>query len=137
MPPNPPSKRRLLCSIRQKLSGLEIYDGHVAIAVDAPCLCCNAPRNLHDLRPQMACPFFKECRRTFNSYFEKQALKIFSFIAGMNWKVINVYQGDNQIKKTKTKPVCRDRLVSNSERARVLHFLTSRVWQPHLDGIVF
>ena len=59
----------------------------------------------------MACPFFKECRRAFNSYFEKQALKIFSFVAGMNWKVINVYRGDNQIKKTKTKPVCRDRMV--------------------------
>ena len=84
-----------------RVPGLEIYDGHAAIAVDAPCLCRNAPRNLHDLRPQMAGPFFKECRRAFNSYFEKQALKIFSFIAGMNWKVINVYRGDNQIKKRK------------------------------------
>ena len=82
-------------------AGLEIYDGHAAIAVDAPCLCRNAPRNLHDLRPQMACPFFKECRSAFNSYFEKQALKIFSFIVEMNWKVINVYRGDNQIKKRK------------------------------------
>ena len=58
----------------------------------------NAPRTLHDLRPQMPCPFFKECCQAFNSYFEKQALKIFSFITGMNWKLINVYQGDNQIK---------------------------------------
>ena len=79
-------------------SGLKIYDGHAAIAVDAPCLCRNAPRNLHDLRPQMPCPCFKECCLAFNSYFEKQALKIFSFITGMNWKLINVYQGDNQIK---------------------------------------
>ena len=62
--------------------------------MDDPYLCRNATRNLHDLRPQ-------ECRRAFNSYFEKQALKIFSFIAGMNWKVINVYRGDNQIKKRK------------------------------------
>ena len=82
-------------------TGLEIYDGHAAITVDTPCLCRNAPRNLHDLRPQMACPFFKECRCAFNSYFEKQALKIFLFIVGMNWKVINVYRGDNQIKKRK------------------------------------
>ena len=72
-------------------SGLEIYDGHMAIALDAPCLC--------RFTATIGLPFFKECRHAFNSYFEKQALKIFSFIAVMNWKVINVYRGDNQIKK--------------------------------------
>ena len=57
---------RMLVSLFMPKAGLEIYDGHAAVAVNAPCLCRSAPRNLHDLQPQMACPFFKECRRAFN-----------------------------------------------------------------------
>ena len=43
------------------ISGLEIHNGHVAVAVDSPGHCCNAPRIVYDLWPQMACPFSVCC----------------------------------------------------------------------------
>ena len=38
-------------------TGLEIYDGHTAFAVEALGVYRNAPRIVRDLRPRMACPF--------------------------------------------------------------------------------
>ena len=52
-----------------KNTGLEIYNSHIAFAVEALGICCNAPRIVGNFGPWMGCPFSIWCCSVFKVFF--------------------------------------------------------------------